>query len=60
LSQNCTEIPAKRTAQIQLMPYDTKAPSDIQEIIESWPKLSPEIRAAVLAIIESAKGSTKA
>jgi hypothetical protein len=35
-------------------------PDDLQEIIESWLALSPEIRAAVLAIIKSAKVTAKA
>jgi hypothetical protein len=33
---------------------------DLQPVIDSWPTLSPEIRAAVLAIIKSAKVNTRA
>jgi hypothetical protein len=47
------------TSKSHISPHEKDNPSpDLQEIINSWPKLSPELRAAVLAIIKSAKGDT--
>jgi len=28
---------------------------ELREVVEAWPKLTPELRAAVLAVIRSAK-----
>jgi hypothetical protein len=59
LSLNSSRKQTKQGHHTQLASQDVDAPPDLQEIIDSWPALSTEIRAAVLAVIKSAKGTTK-
>jgi hypothetical protein len=59
LSQNSSRKQTKQGHYPQLASQDLGASPGLQEIIDSWPTLSPEIRVAVVAIVKSVNGDEK-
>jgi hypothetical protein len=59
LSLNCSSKSTDNSVHSHLASQPLSVPTDLQTIVDAWPALSPEIRAAVLAIIKSAKKSKK-
>jgi len=53
--QVCVMAAASEIAKADDVQIRTQKFGELREVVEAWPKLTPELRAAVLAVIRSAK-----
>jgi hypothetical protein len=51
--QACVEVAASEIAKSADVQIDTQKIEELRKVVEAWPKLSPGLRAAVLAVATS-------
>jgi hypothetical protein len=53
--QACGELAASVSAETAVTQLRTQKLAELREVIEAWPKLSPELRVAVLALTRAVR-----